>query len=99
MRIKYSLMTVAVWLCNMHDEGILHRYSSKQPRRPHKLTEDQLHELESILLHSPQGKEFPFLFWTTKLEQHYIEKEYRASYDSRQGRNLLCRMDMTYQKP
>jgi transposase len=98
-RIKYPLMTVADWLCRMHEDGIHRRYSIKQPGRPHKLTEDQLHELESTLVHSPQQKGLPFVFWTTKLVQHYIEKEYQVSYESRQVRNLLYEMGMTCQKP
>ena len=98
-RIKYPLMTVADWLRRMHEEGIHRRYSIKQSGRPHKMTEDQLHDLESVLVDSPQENGLPFAFWTTKLVQHYIEKKYGISYDSRQVRNLLYRMGMTCQKP
>jgi len=98
-RIKYPLMTVADWLRHLHEEGIQRRYSIKQSGRPHKITQAQLHELESVLMHSPQERGLPFAFWTTKLVQYFIEQEYGVTYDTRQVRNILYRMGMTCQKP
>jgi len=98
-KIKYPLMTVADWCRRMHEEGIKRRYSIKQPGRPEKLTNEQLNHLESVLLKSPQKEGLPFVFWTTKLVQHYIEKQYGISYKPRQVRNILHKMGMTCQKP
>lgn len=98
-RIKYPLMTVADWCRRMHEEGIQRRYSIKQSGRPRKLTDEQLRELESVLLKSPQEKELPFLFWTTKLVRYYVGKEYGVLYNGPQVRNILHRMGMTCQKP
>jgi len=98
-RIKYPLMTVADWCRRMHEEGIQRRYSIKQPGRPRKLIHEQLQELESVLSESPQERGLPYLFWTTKLVMHYIEREYGVVYNPPQVRNILHGMGMTCQKP
>lgn len=98
-KIKYPLMTVADWCCRMHEEGIKRRYSIKQSGRPKKLTDEQWNQLESVLSKSPQEQGLPFVFWTTKLVQYYIEQQYGISYRPRQVRNILHKMGMTCQKP
>lgn len=98
-KTKYPLMTVADWCRRLHEEGIKRRYSIKQPGKPRKLTDEQLNHLESVLLKSPQKQGLPFVFWTTKLVQYYIEKQYEISYNPRQVRNILHKMGMTCQKP
>jgi transposase len=98
-RLKYPLMTVADWLRRLHEEGLQRRYSIKQSGRPNKLTDEELSHLESVLLKSPQNEGLPFLFWTTKLVQYYIEQHYNVSYKPRQVRNILHNMGMTCQKP
>ena len=98
-KVKYPLMTIADWCRRFHEEGIQRRYSKKQPGRPKKLTDEQMSQLESVLVESPQQQGLPFLFWSTKLVQYYIEQEYEISYNSRQVRNILHSMGMTCQKP
>ena len=98
-KIKYPLMTVADWCRRMHEEGIERRYSIEQPGRPKELTDEQLNHLESVILKSPQEQGLPFVFWTTKLVQYYIEQQYEISYKLRQVRNILHNMGMTCQKP
>ena len=63
------------------------------------MTDEQMNQLESVLVESPQQQGLPFLFWSTKLVQYYIEQEYEISYNSRQVRNILHSMGMTCQKP
>jgi len=97
--IEYAPTTLRRWLHRMHKEGIHRRYNKKKPGRPKKLTDEQLNQLRSVVMNSPQAVGLLFVMWTTKLVQDYILKTYNVSYSLRQVRNILHYMGFTCVKP
>lgn len=97
--VKYPLTTVGDWLRRMYLEGISRRYNIKQSGRPRQLTRKQEIEIDSVLSKSPKNVDLPFVIWTTKLVQAFIEQQYGISYKIRQTRNLLYRLGFSCQKP
>lgn len=98
-RVKHPLTTVGDWLRRMCLEGVSRRYSIKQLGRPRRLRDEEIAELRTILVQSPNEQGLPFKFWTTKLVREFIRQRYGVSYRIRQVRNMLHRMGMSCQKP
>lgn len=92
-------MTIRDWLRRFETRGLGGVYDLKQPGKPAKLNKIQEKELENILEKSPEEQKIPYTVWITKLVQYIILKKFNVKLKVRQIRNILKKINFTFQEP
>lgn len=91
--------TVSDILRRFEKRGMAGRYAIKQNGQPPKLRPLQRLQLRKALSHSPTEQRLPFVTWTTKLIQYFIERRFGITYVLRQVSNLAASLGFSTQKP
>ena len=91
--------TVSSILWRFESRGIDGCYAIKQKGQPKKLGDRHRDRLKAVLSESPQKVKLPFVAWTTKLVQYFIQKKFKVSYTLRQVHNILVGLKFSLQKP
>lgn len=93
-----SITTISDILRRFEKRGIDGCYAIKQKGQPKKLSAIQRTKLKRILSKSPLKSGLPYVIWTTKLVQNFIQKEFNVDYVAMQVHRLLKSMKITLQK-
>ena len=93
------MTTVSSILWRFEMRGVEGCYAIKQMGQPRRLGDKQRSQLKAAGSDSPQKVKLPFVVWTTKLVQYFIQKKYKVSYTRRQVHNILVRFNFSLQKP
>lgn len=91
--------TVSGILRRIERRGAEGCYAKKQTGQPPKLKPAQKMKLKQALSNPPTKQKLPFIAWTTKLIQYFIEKKFSATYVLRQVHNLVSSLGLSIQKP
>lgn len=89
--------TISDYLRRLEDKNLFHDIKNKGAIP--KLANEQQKELISVLSDSPNKVNLPFVFWTTKLVQYYIKRQFKKEFTLYGVRKLLYRFGFTLQKP
>lgn len=79
--------------------GVEGCYAKKQTGQPSKLRPLQKLKLKRSVSKPPIDQGLPFVCWTTKLIQYFIEKNFGITYVLRQVYNLVSSLGLSIQKP
>ena len=94
-----AVTTVSGILRRFERRGIDGCHARKQKGQPSKLKPLQKLKLKMALSKPPTEQGFPFVVWTTKLIQYFVEKKFGAAYVLRQVHNLVTSFGLSLQKP
>ena len=94
-----SVQTVSDILRRFEVRGLKGCYARKQKGQLPKLKPVQRLMLKKVLSRSPQKQGLPFVTWTTKLIQYFIEKKFGVTYVLRYIRDLVSSFNMSIQSP
>lgn len=93
------ITTVSGILRRFERRGVEGCYARKQTGQPAKLKSAQKMKLKKALLNLPTKQGLPFIAWTTKLIQYFIEKKFDTTYVLRHVHNLVSSFGLSIQKP
>jgi|SRR3989338_893567 len=93
------VMSVSNILRRFERLGVKGCYAKKQTGQPPKLRPVQKLKLKKALSKSPTEQGLPFVIWTTKLIQYFIEKKFGVTYVLRQVHNLISSLNLSIQTP
>lgn len=93
-----SVTTISDILRRFEKRGISGCYAIKQKGQPRKLSAIQRVKLKRIISKSPLKAELPFVIWTTKLVQYFIQNEFKVEYVAMQVHRLLKSMRISLQR-
>lgn len=96
---ELSVTTISDILRRFEKRGIQGCYAKKQAGQKPKLKPAQKLALKKALSRSPEEQGLPFVIWTTKLIQYFIEKKFGITYVLRYIRDLVSSFDMSIQTP
>lgn len=91
--------TVSDWLRRFEEEGLKSAKDKPRSGRPRHLTEKQLHALRNDLINGPAAFGYPEGFWSTRLVQEHVRRNFRARYVSRHMTRLLHKLGFSLKKP
>jgi len=91
--------TVSNILRRFEERGVEAANAIKQTGQPRKLSQKQLSQLRKALLRKPIDFGLPFVVWTTKIVNYFIEKKFNVSYALFHIRYLLKSFGLSMQKP
>jgi len=94
-----AVTTVSGVLRRIERRGVEGCYAKKQTGQPPKLKPVQKMKLKQALSNPPTKQGLPFIAWTTKLIQYFIDKKFGANYVLRQVHNLVSSFGLSIQKP
>lgn len=94
-----AVTTVSGILRRFEYRGVSGCHAVKQSGQPPKLRPVHKLKLKRALAKSPLKQGLPFIAWTTKLIQYFIEKQFGVSFVLRQVRNLATSLGLSIQKP
>lgn len=94
-----SVTTISDILRRFEERGIKGCYAKKQKGQVPKLKPMQRLALRRALAKSPEEQGLPFVIWTTKLIQYFIEKKFGVTYVLRHIYDLVSSWNMSIQTP
>ena len=94
-----SVTTVSDILRRFEQRGIGGCHAIRQKGQVSKLKPVQRLQLKRALSKSPEMQGLPFVIWTTKLVQYFIEKKFRVIYVLRHIRDLVASLGLSLQVP
>lgn len=90
--------TVSGVLRRFEKKGIPAKDAVRQEGQPKKLSRVRREQLKKIVSVSPRRQKLPFVIWTTKLVQYFVQKKYQIIYTLRQVSNILKKIGLSLQK-
>lgn len=94
-----AVTTISDILRRFEKRGIRGCHAKKQKGQVSKLKPVQRLALRKALSRSPEEQGLPFVVWTTKLIQYFIEKQFGVTYVLRHIRDLVSSFKMSIQTP
>lgn len=91
--------TIFDWISKIEKYGLERIYNKKQPGNKGKLSKEDYEELEKTIEESPEKVDIPFMFWTNKLVQYYINIRFKVSYGIRFVQEITKKLGFSLQKP
>lgn len=93
------VQTISDILRRFKKRGVQGCYAIKQKGQTPKLKPVQRLYLKKVLSKSPEEQGMPFVIWTTKLIQYFIEKKFGVTFVLRYVRYLVSSLNLSIQTP